>query len=1053
MSFSIEDFLAGLAQLDVKIWAEDGKLRVNAPDHALTPELQAELRTRKPELIAFLGKTENAGESSRKIKFFPRESGIPLTYGQERIWSLARMEPDSSLYNIPTVFLLNGPLNSTVLERSLAEIQRRHEILRTIFPGEDLASARQVVLSDVTLILPITEIGRDLAKLPKKNAGREMMRILQAEARRSFDILKGPLWRVHLFRLGPRRHVLSLIMHHIIFDGLSKVVFLNELANAYRAFAADNGEMPFDAPLPVQFADFAGWQRQYLDDRSMQRQLAYWSKRLEGDVPALVVPNDRARVSEKGHAGIMQFEIPVKLSKWLEDFSRRENAGLYGTLLAAFEILLHCFSGQEDVLVCSPTASRDNADLEHMIGYFNNVVVIRGDLSGNPTFRDVAGRVRRLTVEAYDNQNLPLQYLAQQPNLIRTPLTRAMFSYQDTASRRLNLPEIKAEPVNIRKEGSDFELAMYIENDARMLYGVLEFNAGIFERKTITRFLKGFGRVLSLIAANPERKLSEFPRFGGTEERIEMALAAHPQIDKAAAVIIPATGKPVAYLVLNEHDVPNLDVIRTYAIASLPDYLVPASFVTVDEMPLLPDGLVDKTALPAPLIDRHHLASGYVAPRTALEAKLAEIWKKVLWLDYDIGIHDRFRDLGGHSLLSVQLIAEVEKVLQRSVPPRAVNANTVAEMADALENTSHDTQQDLTGHAFRSGLPQEIYRGLRTYTASWEGERTTPESVIVGLNVEGKKQALFWCLQRYQELTQFAKYLGSDQPVYGMRSGNYVMVKTQDNINLLAKHYVSEILQAQPVGPYIVGGNCQAAKIAFQIASQLKELGHEITLLIVMEKFIPMLYDGPVAMLWGEFTMQRLNAHFHQPLIGWRKYYTGPFSMSVVPGEHAQYFREPNVQVLMDTIRSKLQQAQQKDFSGWMMDKTGHHFQYLREDAYRVKIAGPSELRVSCGDKVSVAVEVKNTSACCWQPSKESGIFLANRWLDGKGKSVNARDGICELLCSIASGEAVKLELLVTAPATSGLWTLELDLVEEGVAWFQERGSIPLQIECVVKDS
>lgn len=1050
---SVEEFLAELAQLDVKIWAEEGKLRINAPDQVLTEALQAQLRLRKPELIAFLTKTESAQESTHKIKPFPRESDIPLTYGQERIWSLARMEPESSLYNVPTVFLLNGPLNIKALERSLAEIQRRHEILRTVFPGEDLASARQVILPDATLILPLVDIGRDLAKLSKQNAGREVMRMLQAEAQLSFDILKGPLWRARLFRLGSRRHVLSLIMHHIIFDGLSKVVFLAELAKGYQAYTVNHDEAAFEALLPIQFADFAGWQRQYLDERNLQRQLDYWSKRLQGEVPALAVPNDRARVSEKGRAGIVQFEIPAKLSKSLEEFSRKEHAGLYVTLLAAFQVLLRCFSGQEDLVVCSPTASRDNVDLERMIGYFNNVVVIRGDLSGNPTFRALVGQLRRLTVEAYDNQNLPLQHLAQQPNLIRTPLTRAMFSYQDTTSRRLDLPDIKAEPVNIRKEGSDFELAMYIENDAGILYGVLEFNAGIFAQKTIARFLKGFGRVLSLIADNPERHLHDFPRFGGAEERIEQTLAAHPKIDKAAAVINPTSGRPVVYLVLNEHDVPDLEAIRAHAKTTLPDYLVPVSFITVDEMPLLPDGSVDKAALPIPLIDRNHLAATYVAPRTALEEKLAAIWKKVLWLDYDVGIHDRFRDLGGHSLLSVQLIIEVEQALQHSIPPQAVNANTVAEMAEAIDNADRNVQQDVAEDGLKSDLPPDIYRGLRTYTASWEGVRTTPQSIMVGLNVTGKKQALFWCLQRYQELTQFAKYLGADQPVYGMRSGNYVMVKTQENINLLAKHYVSEILQTQPTGPYVIGGNCQAAKIAFQIAAQLKALGHEITLLIVMEKFIPMRYDGPVAMLWGEFTLQRLNARFHQPSIGWRKYYTGPFSMSVVPGEHAQYFREPNVQVLMDTIRDKMQQAQQRDFTAWMTDRVESNFQYLPEEAYRAKITGPSELHMICGANVSVPITVKNTSACSWQASKESGIFLVNRWLDSEGKAVDGLDGSSGLPNLVAPAAEIKLEISVKAPAAVGLWTLELDLVEEGVTWFQDQGSTPLQIKCVVKDS
>ncbi len=373
-------------------------------------------------------------------------------------------------------------------------------------------------------------------------------------------------------------------------------------------------------------------------------------------------------------------------------------------------------------------------------------------------------------------------------------------------------------------------------------------------------------------------------------------------------------GRLNAYLVLNEHDVPSLDTIRAHAAKVMPAFRVPAAFIPVDEMPLLPDGSVDRAALPPPATDRSRLGTDYVAPRTPLEQSLADIWKKVLWLDHDVGINDRFRDLGGHSLLSVQLVVEIEKTLARPVPARALaTLDTVAGLAAALEQ-GDAAPGDAQALAGSSVLPQDIYHGLRSHTASWEGKRASADSVMVGLNTEGARQALFWCLQRYQELTQLAKYLGPEQPVYGMRSGNRVMVKTQDNIDLLARHYVGEILAVQPQGPYLIGGNCQAALIAFQVASQLRQLGHEITLLVMQEKFAPFPYDGPVALLFGDHSDYNPLRYFRQPERGWHKYYTGPVAFSEIQGGHGQFFREPNVQVLTSTIKKYVDAAQAGTF-------------------------------------------------------------------------------------------------------------------------------------------
>jgi thioesterase domain-containing protein/acyl carrier protein len=716
-------------------------------------------------------------------------------------------------------------------------------------------------------------------------------------------------------------------------------------------------------------------------------------------------------------------------------------------LLAGFNVLLHGYTGQQDQVIVSPMASRDRSEIERMVGYFNNIVVMRCDLAGNPTFRELVARLRTLALDAFDNQYVPLQHVAQLPNLARTPLTRGMFSFQDASSRMLDLPGLVARPVKVRKDAADFDLAVYTEFEGDRISGVVDFNADIFGAERMKPFIQRWAEILQRAVADPQRRVSDFPGFGRSLSDFESEIAKHPQIDQAVLQRDAATGAIHCYLVLNEHDVPSLDAVRAHVRKLMPAYRMPASFIPVDEMPLAPDGSVDRAALPPPAIGRDRLATAYAEPRNDLERTLAAIWKQVLWLDFDVGIHDSFRELGGHSLLSVQMVVEIEKSLGRPVPPRALaTLNTVAELAEAIERG--DSADDAVQSNGSSVLPKDIYQGLRSHTASWAGKRATPASVMVGLNTDATKQALFWCLQRYQELQQLAKYLGPEQPVWGMRSGNRVMVKTQENIELLAKHYVGEILQVQPQGPYLIGGNCQAALIAFQVARQLRELGHEITLLVMQEKFAPFAYDSPVALLFGDRSVYNPRRYYAKPEAGWHKFYAGPVSMSQIQGEHGQFFREPNVQILTATIKRYIEQAQ----AGALRDDPPRiaSGQVLPAEGYRARVAAKAP-QVRAGESAKVQVEVTNDSGIDWQPSAQSGIYLGNRWVRADGKSAIELDARSSLERGLAAGQSTTLELSVSAPAQGGRWLLEIDLVDEGVDWFKERGSKPCLLELNVE--
>jgi thioesterase domain-containing protein/acyl carrier protein len=724
--------------------------------------------------------------------------------------------------------------------------------------------------------------------------------------------------------------------------------------------------------------------------------------------------------------------------------SRQEQTGLFATLLAAYSALLHRYTGQEDLALCSPFASRDRAELEGLIGYFNNIVVMRVDLSGDPSLRELVARIRKLGIEATDNQNLPLQRLAELPNLARVALTRGMFCYQDLTSRSLDLPGIRASSIDLRKQTADFDLAMYMQtSEEGELTGVLEYDSDLFEPATIRRFIRDFRTVLESVSAHPDQRLSRLPCFGPQLADVESHLNQHAQIDQTVVVDLPNHSGSVAYLVLDEHDPPDLETVRGFVRAAIPQYLVPSSFVPLDQMPLSADGSIDRAALPLPSISRGPSATDYVAPRSDLERKLARVWAKVLWLDQDVGIRDRFADLGGHSLLSVRLVLELDRELQRPLPVSALSRlNTIEEMASLLEQNDAERAGEVRPGAGSKPLEisSETYHALLTYTASWVGERVSPESLVVGLNTEGTQQPLFWCLQRYGELTQLAKYLGPDQPVYGMRSGNRVMVKTQANIDALARHYVGEVLAAKPEGPFFIGGNCQAGQIAFQIAKGLRELGHEVSLLLLLERFVPQEYSGRIAMLFGTDSHRNPYRCYSNPELGWKKFYSGEHSADLVPGEHGQLLREPNVQEVTQTLRRRMEEAK-REAATTTRTRIGDELQRLPHTAYRAKLTARDSWAAAPGEEMRIPVVVENTSSETWRSGELSGIALVNRWLNAKEKVVDFLDGSTCLARSLPPGASVELELVVKAPTKTGRWLLELDLIDEGITSFGDQGS------------
>ena len=361
----------------------------------------------------------------------PRDGALPLSFAQERLWFLSQLEVGSQVYNVPTPLELSGAVDADALERALAELVRRHEPLRTVFAETEDAGPVQVIRPAGDF-----RLGRiDFSHLPEDRKRETAATWIEEETRRPFDLREGPVFRASLARLADDRHLLMLAMHHVVTDAWSAGVLYAELDALYGAFRRGLPSPLLD--LPIQYADFAAWQRAWLTGDTLERQLAYWRRALGGAPSVLELPSDRARPAVQDLSGAVQgFHLPPELSRAVRELARREGATLFMTLLAGFQAVLHRWSGQDDVVVGTPIANRTRPELEALIGFFDNTLALRTDLSGDPSFRELLRRVRETTLNAYAHQDVPFEKLVEElkveRSLSHTPLFQVMFTLQNT---------------------------------------------------------------------------------------------------------------------------------------------------------------------------------------------------------------------------------------------------------------------------------------------------------------------------------------------------------------------------------------------------------------------------------------------------------------------------------------------------------------------------------------------------------------------------------------------------------------------------------------------
>ncbi len=521
------EFFAYLRSLDIHVFLDGDRLRCNAPEGALTPDVRTELTERKAALIALLQQLTGKTNGANRLVPRSRDHLLPLSFAQQRLWFLDQLVPDNPFYNMPAAVRLQGHLNLSALEQAFDAIVQRHETLRTTFVrmGD---RPTQLIAPHLPLSLSVV----DVQTFPACARDAAVQQLATEEAHRPFNLATAPLLRVKLLKLDETDHILLLNLHHIVSDGWSLGVLIRELGVLYTAFL-DGKPSPLTA-LPIQYADFACWQREWLQGDVLDAQLAYWRRQLTA-LPLLMLPTDRPRPSVQGHRGATHpLQLSPTLTATLASLSQTEGATLFMTLLAAFQVLLYRYTGQEDVAVGSPIANRNRSEIEGLIGFFVNSLVLRSDLSGNPTFREVLGRVREVALAAYAHQDVPFEKLVEElhpeRDLSRNPLFQVAFALQNAPIEPLELPELTLTPWQLDVGTTRFDLEFHLwqrsqglsglwEQPADGISGFVAYSTALFDAATIARMVEHFQTLLEGIAGNPDARLSDLPMLTAREQQ------------------------------------------------------------------------------------------------------------------------------------------------------------------------------------------------------------------------------------------------------------------------------------------------------------------------------------------------------------------------------------------------------------------------------------------------------------------------------------------------------------------------------------------------------
>ena len=581
------------------------------------PAAKQFLLEKRKQKIAALGKSADI------IPRRPLDVPVPASFAQQRFWFLHQLQPDNTAYNEIRTFRAPMQLDIQLLKRALLEVMRRHEILRTTFAFKD-SRLQQIVqpYEDAAAALEVFEI--DLTPTPAAEREQEAQRVIRETVTRPFDLAQGPLWRNTLIRMGEADTILVNVIHHILCDGWGLDIFEQELHALYMAF-----QMGQPSPLPepeLQYADFAYWEHQRAQGDHWKQQINYWKQTLAdvNDQPLLYGDYPHQSVQNAPRASLA-FSVPASIAQELREVSSREGVTLFMLLLAAFQLLLFQYSGQNDITIGTPISRRSRPELEPLMGCFINMLVLRTDFSGDPTLRTLLERVRATALSAYANQDIPFEQLvadlAPERSKNRNPFFQIMLDFQNYQQVSSTPSESTTAARNIAADVSQFDLVMRLWDDGMELPAEIFYPSGLFDRSTIEDLRDQFLLLLTHVSKDMTQRISALNTLTERERQT---------IARWATAQMQGEGEsdPLALQELDEQD--------------------------------------------------------ETEPRTPLEEILAEIWTQILGLEW-VSVHDNFFRIGGHSLLATQLLAQIQQVLDIDIPLQLIfDAPTIATFAEEL---------------------------------------------------------------------------------------------------------------------------------------------------------------------------------------------------------------------------------------------------------------------------------------------------------------------------------------------------------------------------------
>lgn len=458
-----------------------------------------------------------------------RSQVLPLSLGQQRLWQLEQLQIHNTVHNLRAAFRLQGALEVAVLNQCLQAIVQRHEVLRTEFPARG-TKASQFILPELTIDLPLVSLEN------RSRADQELAIVTYAgeETQLPFDLEQAPLLRFKLLRLSPEEHVLIRTTHHIVYDMWSDSVFMRELAVLYKDFLqGDASSLP---PLPIQYADFAAFQQQHIDTQNV---LAYWQQHLAGQLPLLALPVDYG--AQFGYHGETEYQqLNPELSQTLSVLARQQGTSLFVVLLAAFKALLFQYTQQEDMLLCSPVAGRYQVETKKLIGFFNNLLLLRNDLSGDPSFTELLARVSQVTLDATAHQDLPLQALSDSLGIPANLLSRVMFTLQNVPAMPEKMADVAISRLDIEEGIANFDLSVSIREKDGGYVVIARYKTELFNRDSIQTLLARYLDLLGIVATEPTIQLSQLPTFAYTPMTLSSAsvyIAPVTELEKTVAEV------------------------------------------------------------------------------------------------------------------------------------------------------------------------------------------------------------------------------------------------------------------------------------------------------------------------------------------------------------------------------------------------------------------------------------------------------------------------------------------------------------------------------------